>query len=158
MPGPADRLQTIGLMAAHEAAMADLYRLCADRLPEHAGLFGTLAAAELDHARWLTDLVAEVEAGLARVDSHRFNPQAILSSMNYVKERMNEANISELTPLLALSWAHDLEDALIERKCFEVVETDSPELKDLLQRLSRETAEHREQIRAAWERERHRAA
>ena len=62
---------------------------------------------------------------------------------------MEEARAADMPLLAALSVCRDLEDCLIERRLFEVVEGDSPELRSLLQRLTAETAAHREQMQKA---------
>jgi hypothetical protein len=48
----------------------------------------------------------------------------------------------------------DLENELLERSYFEVVESDGPELAELLRTLETETRTHREKLGAAWEQER----
>jgi len=154
MPSQAEQLQTIGLMAAHEAAMADLYSACAARFPDSTQLFTTLATAERDHARRLTDFAAGVRAGTVRINPGRFPHAELLNSLEFVREQVSEAQKPELTLVKALSVAYDLENALIESRYFEVVEGDSPELRNLLQRLAAELAEHRALLEEALEKER----
>jgi rubrerythrin len=151
MSSQADQTQTIGLLAAHEAAMGELYRLYAAKLPDSAGLFQSLATAERDHARSLADFADGVTKGLVHIDSQRFTAEAILNSLDYIKERLAEANSSPVTLIQALSVAHDLEAGLIESRYYQVADGDSAELKNLLQRLARETAVHLAQVNSAWE-------
>ena len=47
----------------------------------------------------------------------------------------------------ALSVALSIEESMIERKFFDVFETDSAELRDVLLNLAAETKRHREQVR-----------
>ena len=157
MPSQAEQLEAIGLMAAHETAIGDLYLAYAARFPDSADLFTGLASAERDHARRLADFADRVRTGLAQVSLERFSAQTILNSLDYVKERLAKASLPQMTLVEALSTALDLEEALIERRYLEPMETDSAELRSLLQRLSEETAEHRAQVRQAWETERQRS-
>ena len=151
MSSQADQAQTIGLLAAHEAAMGDLYRLYAAKLPDSASLFESLATAERDHARALADFADGVKHGLVHIDPQRFTAEAVLNSLDYIKERLAEANSSSVTLAQALSVAHDLEEGLIEKQYYEVAEADCTEMKDLLQRLAQETAAHLAQVNSAWE-------
>jgi len=155
MSSQAEQAQTIGLMAAHEAAMGDLYRLYAAKLPGSADLFESLATAERDHARSLADFADGVKKGLVHIDPQRFSAAAVLNSLDYIKERLAEANSSSVTLVQALSVAHDLEEGLIENRYYEVADGDCAELKNLLQRLSQETAAHLAQVNSAWEAARH---
>jgi len=136
--------------------MGDLYRLYAAKLPDSASLFESLAAAERDHARSLADFAEGVKTGLVHINPERFSAEAVLSSLDYIKERMAEANSSEVPLVEALSVALDLEEALIEKRYYEVAEGDAAEVKSVLQRLCQETAAHVAQVRRAWESERQR--
>lgn len=150
MSSQAEQAQTIGLMAAHEAAIGELYRLYAAKLPDSASLFESLAHAETDHARSLADFAEGVRKDLVHIDPKRFSAAAILSSLDYIRERLAEANSSPVILVEALSIAHDLEEGLIEKRYYEVADGDCAELKNLLQRLAQETAAHLAQVKTAW--------
>lgn len=151
MPAPADEWQTIGLLAAHETAMADLYSLYAVRLPELADFFNSLAKAEREHARAIADFSNLVNEGKIIVDPGRFPAPALLASIEFVKARMKEAQEKTLTPTEALSVAHDLEEGLLESRYFDTAAGDSIEIKMLLQRLALDTTKHRALVREIWE-------
>jgi rubrerythrin len=154
MHSPADQVEIIGLMAAHESAVAELYRAYGSRLPEHKELFEGLAAEEVGHARQIARFADKVRAGSVHVDAGRFSSESILASLDHIRGRMEEAEETELSFAGALSVAIDLEDALIERRYFEIFEDDTPELKELLRSLEAETEEHRQRLGKARERER----
>ncbi|NIR01569.1 MAG: hypothetical protein GTN78_15445, partial [Gemmatimonadales bacterium] len=61
MRAKAEQIETIGMMAAHESALADLYRAYADRLPEYAEFFRGLAADEVKHARTIAGFADDVK-------------------------------------------------------------------------------------------------
>jgi rubrerythrin len=151
MSARTDQLEALGLLAAHEAAMADFYSALGARFTECADLFLTLATAERDHARRITDFAALVSAGTVRVDPGRFPAAALLASLDCIREEVRRAQAPTMTLSGALSVAHELEDALIESRYYESVEGDSAELKELVERLSRELAEHRALLERAKE-------
>jgi len=154
MPSEVEQIQTLGLMAAHESALAELYRAYAKKLPGYEEFFGGLAADEVLHARMVAGFADEVKRGKVQVRPGRFSSQEILSSLDFARARVAEAERGGMSLMEALSTAKDLEDALIERKYFEIFEDDGPELTRLLERLATETEAHRRKVTEAWERER----
>jgi len=154
MPSEAEQIQTLGLMAAHESALADLYRAYAKKLPSYQDFFNGLAADEVLHARMVAGFVDDVKTRKVSVKPGRFSSQSILSSLDFTKERVAEAERGGVSLMQALSTAKDLEDGLIERKYFGIFEDDGPELTRLLERLAAETEAHRRKVTEAWERER----
>jgi len=154
MPSEVEQIQTLGLMAAHESVLADLYRAYAKKLPRYQDFFNSLAADEVLHARMVAGFVDDVKARKVYVRPGRFSSQSILSSLDFARARVAEAERGGMSLMEALSTAKDLEDALIERKYFEIFEDDGPELTRLLERLATETEAHRRKVSEAWERER----
>jgi rubrerythrin len=157
MPSQDDQLEAIGLIAAHENGVLDLYSAYAARFPDSADLFTSLATAERDHARRIADFAGQVRAGTVRINPGRFPHATLLNSLEFIREQVSEAQNPELTLVKALSVAHDLETGLIERCYFAVVEGDSPDLRSLLQLLAEETEDHCALLQEAWEKERQRS-
>lgn len=151
---PDEQLDVIGLMAAHEAAVADLYRAYARSFPAHRELLQSLAADEVQHARQIARFAEKVRAGLACVSPGRFSAELILTSLDHVKQRLEEAKRGGVSLVEALSTSADLENTFIEARYFEIIESDGPELKELLKTLAVDFKAHRDRLRQALERER----
>ena len=149
-----EQLQLIGLMAAHESAIAELYQRYAANFPEQRELFSQLAAEEVEHARLIAGFADEVRAATVRVNLDRFSSQAILASFDQVRERLKEAEVSTMSLLAALSIGVTIEETLIEKHCFDTFEDDSPELMRLFATLSADIAAHRDRLQQVWEEER----
>jgi hypothetical protein len=81
-----------------------------------------------------------------RVDPGRFRGPALLASLDFVRERLKEAQEGEIAITDALAAARDLELGLIEKRFFEILEGDAPEVRDLLASLEEETSAHRTRI------------
>ncbi|MFW6126220.1 MAG: hypothetical protein ACOC58_03860, partial [Chloroflexota bacterium] len=68
---------------------------------------------------------------------------------------LEKAQRDESLPLShALSVTLSTEEALLERRFFEVFETDSVELKHVLQDLAHATEQHVNKVRAEWSKHR----
>jgi len=149
-----DQLRILGMMAAHEAAVGDLYRAYAEVFPRRREFFLQIAAQEGEHARAIAGLVDRVRAGRGHVPQGRFPSESVLASLDQVEERTRDATRKRFSLAEALAAALELEEGMLEQRCFEVVEGDSPELVEVLRKLETDTREHREAIREALRGER----
>ena len=79
-----------------------------------------------------------------------FKEAAIETSLEYVKSKLAEAQKEKISAKRALSVARDLESGLIEKKYFEVFESDCREMKQIFLDLAADTREHHRRIEKAW--------
>jgi rubrerythrin len=154
MQSPADQIEIIGMMAAHESAVADLYEAYADQLPQFAEFFRALVEEEREHARLIVSFADKVRKRAVQVSPGRFNSHAILTSLDYVRQRLNDAQQERVSAMDALSTCKDIEESLIEREFFKILDEDAPDLREVLQAIASDTTAHREKVRQAWEQER----
>jgi rubrerythrin len=144
-----EQLEIIGLMAAHEEAVAELYLACARSYPQLAELFNGLAETEREHARSIASFASKVRAGSARLQPNRLDARYIMTSLDGVNELLKRVRQGAISAEDALVECTDIEEGLLEKHCFDIIDSDAPELKELLQKLSADTAEHREELRRA---------
>ncbi len=156
MPSRAQRLQTVELIATHEAALAQLYGRYASKLPEHSAMFEKLASDEDEHATAVADFFAATQDGEHFVSPGPIRLQAVRTSLAFIRRCLEEASSAQPARLTALSISHGLEQAAIEKRFFEAGEADCEELRVLLHRLAEETVAHRDLLREALQQERHR--
>jgi hypothetical protein len=146
----------LDLLVEHEQAIGRLYRVYSEMFPEHQGFWLGLAAEEMMHAARIDGLPAASDG--ERPDPVRISPSAVSSSLEYVAKRVREAETRDLGLVTALSVALDLERAMIERKWFEGLDSDSPAAAGVLSELQADTRRHILMITALWESvRRHRA-
>jgi hypothetical protein len=141
----------IEILAANEEGIAILYGGYANAFPVLREFWLPLADEELQHASWIRNLNAATGCNSISVNETRFNVNAVHSFKDYLDNelaRLNEQNI----PLIeALSTTSYIEQSLIEAKFFEVFETDSTELKDILTKIRNDTTAHRNRAKAELE-------
>ncbi|MBE0430857.1 MAG: DUF2202 domain-containing protein [Dehalococcoidia bacterium] len=134
-------------LAENEEAIAALYQEYAGRFPEYDSFWRGLAHDEEEHAGWIRVLGSTDAPDEVFVDRTRFNEQAIQTYLDYLRRELAKVQQGETTLLNALAVTLYIEESLIERKYFEVFDTDAPRLKQVLQNLAAATRTHVEKAR-----------
>ncbi|MBN2565790.1 MAG: hypothetical protein JXB46_08770 [Candidatus Eisenbacteria bacterium] len=134
----------IRMMAEHERLISALYSAYARSVPEKEDFWKRLAAEEIEHSEWLTALLDGGYGDPRAADA--FKAEAIRTSAAYVQEATVAADTEGVSHLEALSVAADVEEAMIEKRFFDAFIADSADARKVLDRLERETTEHRKRI------------
>ena len=137
-------------MKEHEQSLAHLYERYATKFLEYKGFWTELSLEEVQHADWLDKLQAGIEGSSEDFIVERFPLGAIQHSTEYVKKLAETADQPDFVLINALSTALRLEEALMENKYFEVIETDSIKTKHTLAMLAQSTREHYQRVRKLW--------
>lgn len=138
------------VMQQHEQMLANLYHAYAEKFEVYTDLWNELSQAELKHVRCLEMLQSLLAENPDIRIVQRFSLDAINSSIRYVNELIERSTHPEFELINAFSLAMKLEEALLEKKYFEVLEGDSQEVKDTLQLLSDETGQHFRMLEKAF--------
>ncbi len=138
-------------MKEHEQALAHLYELYAGKFPEYKDFWNELSQEEVQHAGWIEKLQDEIEDSADDFVVERFPVGAIQHSTEYVKKLADTAEQPDFVLINALSTALRLEEALMENKYFEVIETDSVKTKHTLSMLAQSTQQHYQRVRKLWQ-------
>jgi hypothetical protein len=143
-------VEALDMLREHEKAIGRLYVTYAHRFPQDCDFWLGLSQEEDQHAQWIELLHSKIEEELSGLIVNRFPTVAISHSISYINRLIESANRPSLTPVNALSVALDIEQALLENRYFEVFESDSAEIKRVLELLSQGTKAHLERVRCAW--------
>jgi hypothetical protein len=138
-------------MKEHEQSLARLYELYAGKFPEYKGFWIELSHEEVQHADWIDKLQVDIQDSSGDFIVERFPLGAIQRSTEYVKNQADTADRPDFVLINALSTALRLEEALMENKYFEVIETGSTKTKHTLAMLAQSTLEHYQRIRKLWQ-------
>jgi rubrerythrin len=136
-------------LAENEEAIGVLYREYASRFPDYDSFWLGLSADEKEHAGWIRMLSSTIDQGGLFVNQSRFSEQAILSYLDYLQRELAKVRQGDTTLLNALAITLYIEESLIEKKYFEVFESDAPRLKQVLENLAAATRNHIERARQA---------
>jgi hypothetical protein len=143
-----DPLHAIEKMAVNEDLVGDLYGFYAQEFPEHRRFWEDLVAEERKHAKILRGLRDMMEQGGDIQYNEKFSVQAIDFVMNYVQREIESVKRKKPSLLAVLSIAKDLEDSLIERSYFDVVQGGTSKLQLIFARLVQDSKMHRGIIQA----------
>ena len=121
--------QAIEGLVQIEETLSKIYHLFAARFPASEELWSGMAREETAHAEWIRDLYRRVEAGSLTLSKDRFPVQGIQLFLDYTKDKLEEAKEAKLPFLHALDMAIDLESSLLERRFYEIFESD-PEVSE----------------------------
>ncbi len=130
------------MLVDHELALKELYQTYATMLPSRKDLWLKLADDEQRHADWLESLGPEVGSATGPGSGGWPRPAAVESSLKYIRAQILRARQAQVTLLVALAVAKDLESALLEKEFFKVADEASPETRVVLARLITATQKH----------------
>ena len=130
------------MLSEHEQAIAQLYQTYSGCFENYADFWANLAQEERKHADCLDKLSRIVQEDPAVVIVERFSIDAIRFSINYVNELIERANQPDFKLINAMSLAAKLEEALLEKNFFEVLEGGGQEIRQTLEFLRHETDRH----------------
>lgn len=145
-----DSLLIIELLIRNEESVSELYLAYAYKYKECSEFWSGLALEEKGHADCIRELVNKVKEGGMHIEPGRFNKEAIESFTKYVKGESERARKEQMPLITALSIALSVEQSMIERKFFEIFDTDSAELKLVLHDLTSSTNEHIKRVEKCW--------
>lgn len=134
MPHPDQ--EVIRMFEQHEEIIAELYKLYAERHPEHHQFWMAIHKEEKHHAELARRLLAAVQEGRIRIPHDRFNLDAVRLSVDYVRNQLAFATRTPMPAITCLSMAKDIEQSALEKKFFQAFEGDPPALRETLQALA----------------------
>lgn len=137
-------------MKEHELAIAGLYEVYSEAFPECEDFWAGLSMEELQHAKWIEALDANMQNNPEDFVVERFRIGAIEHSIQYVKQLTATAYQPDFILINALSTALQLERALLENKYFEVFEGDSANTRKTLALLAESTHTHYKKLHTFW--------
>jgi len=145
-----DSLLIAELLIENEESVRNLYLAYAKKFPTHEEFWSGLAVDESGHADWIRGLAGQLRQGHSHIEPGRFRKEAIASFIRYVKDELTKVQNEEIPLITALSIALSAEQSMIEGRFFEVFDTDSAELKHVLDNMAAATEEHVKRVEEYW--------
>lgn len=137
-------------MARLESEVGRLYEAYAGRFASHALFWRKLSNEEADHARLIRSLADRARLGEIIVDGSRFRKEAVEMVLNSLDRHIRDAESGKTDVVAAFSIASTLETSLLEKEFFRIFQGDTVEIRGLLDRLQKDTQNHRILIQSLW--------
>lgn len=144
----------LSLMRAYESLIGELYGIYAKKFPAQQTFWSKISEEEGLHAYWLETLSNQLGGEKIYFDEKRFDIAPLNECIDEVGIRIAEANNEPMEMLEAISVSISIENGMIERKFFEVFESDSPEIKKTFNMLKAATLQHGISVKEVWDAER----
>ena len=104
MPLTETQLKVIKLLAEHEKAISQLYKEYARKFSEQKDFWSKIAAEEIEHASWIFKLRSQAEKGSLYFKEGRFKTEAIITSLEYIKNQITEAQNKKYQLKMLYRW------------------------------------------------------
>jgi len=137
-----DQIKILEAQAEIEEVIGQLYQAYSGRFPDQKTFWTRLATDEARHASWVRSFRDKVVGGSVVVPEDCFQMSQLEAALNDVKDHLRRARGPALPLGSVLQTAMYIEHSLLETHLFEFLESDKPELKDLLARLHADTEKH----------------
>jgi len=142
----------------NEILLHKLYAHYSTLFPEDKEFWRDISADEAEHAGWVSSLSNRIDNGEVRLASGRFEPETLTSFADYIQEQIDRIDTENILQIQALSISMDLENSMLEKSMFKSYETDSPELREVMDRLQKSTEFHYQEVKDRWTAEREKTA
>lgn len=126
-----------------EVQLARYYHVMTYFSPEHGEIWKKLNRQEAVHARLLERIRRAAEKDPEKFTPGQFTDVSAKMLVDEVNEMRKSILCDEVTPQRAISFILDIEDSVFEYYAAEVVRTEVAEVKEILETMKIETAEHR---------------
>ena len=131
-----------------ESSVAELYGKYGRLFPEHEAFWHKIAEQEVQHARLVSALFKGADTGKLEFNEKRIPLPLIVKEIEFIKEKIQEADRKDATLKSALEAAYMIENSMVEKGFYAPFTGQSIKIADILSTIMTETNEHREKIGA----------
>lgn len=135
------------LLADIELTVSKLYKVYAQKYPEHKDFWEGLVKEEEHHAELMGSLIQQLKKGLIRLDEKRCAENAVRTVLNYVEDHLAKAKRYAVSETSAFLTAFKIEKNVLEKDFCSFFEADTPEFKETCKTITWETEQHRNKIK-----------
>jgi len=130
----------VELFEANELRVSELYRIYAQKLPTHKDFWEELSREEIGHANEIANSYADKSE--EHFTENKFTRGVVKYVSDFVDEKITEAKEKKLTHSEAINIALRVEQSILEKKCFEMFTPTNVSIKNIMEKLNRDTEKH----------------
>lgn len=140
------------LFEENEMRVSRLYSLYSQKIPSKKDFWERLSLEEIAHANAIASAFSKTGQNEDAFEENNFTRGIIRYVSDFVQSEIEKAKASEgISHIDALQIALRVEQSMLEKKCFEIFIPTDQKLKDVLQKLNRDTEEHLQRLKKEFE-------
>lgn len=132
----------IELYIEQELLISSLYMRFSERYPVHKDFWIKMASEEREHAEWINHLLDGVVTDKVHFSEGNIRTYTINTIITYIKGLISEFDKKAFEIPKAVNIALDLERSLLEKNVFKCFDSDSVEVKRILEILNKGQDDH----------------
>jgi len=141
----------ISIFENNELKISILYRLYAKKMPKFRLFWNKLADEEVIHAQKIASInIAELKESFQET---KFSRGIISYIDDFVEKQINQAKRGKVSHIEALNVSLRIEQSLLEKKCFEIFIPTNKKVKEVMQKLEKDTERHEKLLRKELEKQ-----
>ena len=134
----------IDLFENNELKISILYRVYSQKIPAHKNFWEKISQEEVNHAKEIArSFLKEKEC----FEENKFTRGVVNYVSGYVDEKIEEARKNKISHTEAINIALRVEQSMLEKKCFDMFIPKNATVKEVIERLNKDTKRHVEQLR-----------
>jgi hypothetical protein len=127
--------------------MGEYYQQMADRFPSEKMFWLEAIGDEVDHARRIGRLIADVSAKPAKYSSGKYRVQLMETFLTGIYEQIEMIINKEMSPAQMLKTVMDYESSVLMSRPFDVVESNDSGFRDFKETFAQDIKVHSDRIR-----------
>jgi len=135
----------VELFEENELKISQLYALYSDKFPDQKEFWENISEEEIIHAQEISKLLSEIKDCFVE---NKFSRGVIKYVSDFVEKQIEIAKDGNLSLSDAFNSALRIEQSILEKKCFEMFIPTTVTIKEVLERLNRDTDRHARLLRA----------
>ena len=138
--------QILDLLHKIELSVAELYRRFSHSFVEDRVLWESLSRDELSHAALVIELKNTLLKNGSPFELGKVNLLALNTYRQGIEGQLGRLERGEIRRQNAFFIARDLEKTLIERRFYELIQSESPEYRAIQEKIRKETESHLQKL------------
>ena len=135
----------VELFEENELKISQLYALYSDKFPDQKEFWENISEEEIIHAQEISKMLSEIKDCFVE---NKFSRGVIKYVSDFVEKQIEIAKDGNLSLADAFNSALRIEQSILEKKCFEMFIPTTVTIKEVLERLNRDTDRHARLLRA----------
>jgi rubrerythrin len=134
----------IDLFEDNELKVSILYKIYSQKIPAHKKFWKKISDEEVIHAK---EIAKNFRKEKECFKENKFTKGVVNYVSGYVEEKIEEARKNKITHADAINIALRVEQSILEKKCFETFIPKNKTVKEVMEKLNKDTQRHVDQLR-----------